>query len=1430
MTKVQYSFLSILLLLMVACQKQSAPTIAPEEVKGTQEIKRLEACSNVNFNKGVLLYKNSLNLFICTKWNEEFPSLFNSLKQVSAESWDHIMSPIDQAFIENQSRRDRFFKNIHDLDAKEGLDDLSYVIMALNESNFFDSMKVLFSCVENPLNYECLTRVGRIPPKKSIINIFQFVDTKPETIDSLSYFIKALIKSLKGKQEVLRIEINKFRQSPLYTSARLTMVNSIVSKVFSGLSEEDRDFLSKILLSKNPNEDESWIYHWVQNPEMNREKFRNLLEYPILTNPEFISEIKKIENIYDNGLPCSIKSNNNPNELINFVFKAHLSDYVSVIRNKNYKSFYDFSSMELVGLKSSTEVCRELETNSYNLNLIKTLTHLAEFMKEKKYYELVKFLSIQTTATGDLDKTFAQNLYLPDMITSEIFFSINFFNANIISSTRDFYPLVFDVIQKLPPEAYAAIGGVAQDLTLAENDFKLKAVADIWNFLSSDEKNFIFNFLDRHFDKEINYVLLFDFYTNFFDDLKDVQPIFKDKWIGSSEKEESSYLAIKDIFTKVSGKDVLLDFKKFFSRNQIIKVLEVISHGSDINKNARNELSYIYSDIYIARSLSDKYILKVKYNSESDSGYDAKSVLECMQRFGDLQNGFYELVRHLPTACTSITDENIAFKIYGWLNVIEESYLDFKKTNSVEESLFDKRGILSPYMMNSSIAMTKVLDSLLGPLKSPLPSENGVNYLLNSTYEHMIKMSAAPLLDENIHLMSSFIDVSPEKNIQHRNGLIKSFSEEDNFRYSKMFFNNIGNIFTDYGEWIKSGQHLKAEGRSLGSYDSKYDCDKVINHFITPFPCPSRDIVKKHGNNILYSLQNIFERKNGSPIAMLLKALKSNEGLDIPLDGENSTKFRISLRDTFRFLYNTSDKNYKINNEKVKFVNDKNKSSYEKVTTLERVESVIREVRFGNNYLGVAYLNAVVHGENYNLDVAERKKLLDRCVRIPIIRCARKMTESDLRMALNSLEVYNSLSDVNNGRGIDARFDYGNYLKTFLQSLVASSASEAQKVQLLPLDNEILLKHNGKILSDLTIVTGFSNAARVLQDRIGRTRLEFEKFISSEEFKRVDRAFMYGFDLPATSHSAELLLQKLKIRPTNEKQNLFENTVDWISDLNYDEIRLVEDTLARAMIVGSFLGPPEVVFRSENITSSNSRYAGNNLFQVFLAFEKIIEYWPTLKTYFPSNSKLIDAIKPVNTMLYFLTNRLLASVDPQKNFTYTALNDLFLILQKTFFDNISNPTVSRSNFETTQGLELFLDMIKKPELVSESYELVRKDYAYLSILHLNSGDWFSTIGQNLKRVTQSSQMDLSPIRDYLLFTTQKEIRQIGNILTSPNYHYDEPAGLIKFLSKKSDNRQSNFMLLNQKIFIENFDKITEMINYLIPAIAIKGTNPPLHFN
>ncbi len=1421
--------ITAVLLFNFSCSKQESPDIESGEIRTQSEIDRLEACSAVNFTKGVLLHLNMLLMFKCSKWDLEFPKMYQAMKRIRSSSWDHLMGPIDKEFVENMTRRDRVFKNIKELDAKGGLDDLSRVIVALNETNFFDSVKAMFNCVEDPTLEICVDRTA-IPARQSLKNIVKLIDIHPDTIDRSSSFIKALNSAIGPNEEKLRVEINKFIKDPIFIEFRLKLVDAIGKKIKAGLIKDDREFLSTLLLTGTANSNDPWIYTWLNDVKMNREKFRDLVEYPILANPEFLGEIKGLKQAYDEGFNCTIKSTMDPNDLVNFNVKTHVFDYATILRGRDYKAFYEFTAAEAVGLKTASEICREIVTNKFNTNFIKLFSSVSSFLGEKKFYDLIKFLTIHTKISNEQGKSFAENLYFFDLIASELFNHTTALNENIVKHTRELYPVVYDVVQNLPPEAFLDLGEFVQDIMKQENDEKYIGITDFWNFFNSKEKNFLFNFIDRHFEGDTHFVYLFDFYTKFLDDLRDVQPVFKEKWMGNDDNLEMSYESLHDIFNQMAGKETLLDFQKFFGRDQILKVLEVISNGNNINALAKEELAYRRSDGYLARAKGERYVFAVIHPADSDVDYDARPVIECLEKFNNVENGFYELIRKLPEACAKVTSQNIAFRLFGWMNNIENSYKALNPSINSSDSLLSDRGVLSPLMLNTALGTAKILDSLLGDVDSKLPTKNGINYLMNSSRFHLNEQKGAALIDKNLNLLTKWFTVNPDKNLLHRNALLKEFTREANFKRSNVVAADIAQLSINYSDWVKSGKLAQLQKYNFsGEYDPKYDCEKMVNQFVSTYPCPSKEIVKKHTNNIVKNLSTIWEKEMGSPVAALLKSAKPGEGLDIPLNGKKTKKYRLSLKETFKYLYDTSDKTFPINNLKTYYVNENGKGSNEILTTLERIEVVIRDVRFDNNYLGVAFLNAVVQAENYNEEVASRKGLLQKCIKIPGIRCSRPMSDDDLRQAKNALETFDSLSDVNNGRDNNSPLTYGNFLKTFEQSLVGSSAKKAQEVQLLALKDEYLSQHNGKILGDMTGMTMWSNSARVIRDRVGRTRAEFNNFINSEAFNRIDRALLYGFDLPSAAPAAERLLKKIQVVPVGQSQSALNHTIDWVASLNYNETRLLEVTVAKMLLVSAYLGSPEMVFGKAD--ESFDRYKNNNMFQMFMALEKVIDYWPTLKGYMPENMKLVDGLKPLNNALTFITDSLTSTNDPSKNLAYRALNEIFIATETSLFDEMADPRLSKNTEEKVKGIDLAVGFLQNPKFVNETYTLVRENYRYLDLLHAKDAVWFKAFGINVSRVAANTRIDLTPVREYLNFTTKSHVCLNRDSECVANYHFDEATKLVKYLNySEKFGAETNFMIASRKLLVENFDQLNRMIDDLIPSLKIKEVKPPFRLN
>jgi hypothetical protein len=171
-----------------------------------------------------------------------------------------------------------------------------------------------------------------------------------------------------------------------------------------------------------------------------------LLEYPILINPDFIKDIRGIKTLYDEAFKCSYKKDSTPNNIFEFDLKNGVGDYVTVLKDKNYKSFYDFTSMHVTGIKLASESCKELVDNKYDASLLRAAVKVAEFFQDKNNYDLIKFLLINSTTKADADKTFAENIYFGDLLASEIFSSAVNLGGSISGETREFFPVVYDIL------------------------------------------------------------------------------------------------------------------------------------------------------------------------------------------------------------------------------------------------------------------------------------------------------------------------------------------------------------------------------------------------------------------------------------------------------------------------------------------------------------------------------------------------------------------------------------------------------------------------------------------------------------------------------------------------------------------------------------------------------------------------------------------------------------------------------------------------------------------------------------------------------------------------------------------------------------------------------------------------------------------------
>ncbi len=1414
------TFLVVALLGLIACQKQSVPSIE-KDFKTAEEERRLLNCSEVDLTQNILEHYNTQLLFTCMRWDKEFPALYQAITQIGKANWNHLMMPLNDAYLKNPAQKEKFFKNIRALDSRGGLDDLSFVITALTETNFFDATKLLFECVNDPSVNGCHSRKGQIPSRAELSKIIELIKIDPKAVSYGSNLIKNLIYAIKDHKEEFRTEVLKFKKIDKYIDLRLKLVDALANKSIEGLSSEDRLFLTKILLTGNEAGTEPWLYSWLHSPKLTKDLFISLIKYPGVTNPEALSDLRGVGRIYDQGLLCTFPSGELSNE-ITLNAPERINVYANLLLKKDQQDFFEYATKDLTILKLAAPACVELEKNEWNVNYLNVLTKVSQFLSEKEYFDFIKFLVQSTTVKFDPGKKASENLYLLDFFSRPIVGEANNLNAFWAKNNPDFFPIFYSVIYGLDKQAYIDLGKFSEIVLKEDNDSSMKGLGLLWNFYSPEEKNFIFNFIDRHFENETNYVLLFDFYTKLIDDSVSILPDLKNAWAQDDRALEQSYLTLEDVLSKFDGKDTLRDFKKFFSRDQILKVLEILSSGVEINLAAKRDLDYMYSDNYVTAVRGERYKFDILRFRAKNASADISKMIQCMEEF-NIKGDFYTLVRALPSQCKGLEKSNFGIQIYTWLNEFDRSFMIDNPRKGNIASVMDKEGLFSPLMLNTNIALLKVIDTGLAYRDA---SKSGLNYLLDKAdyylYKFDSKVKGVDLVYYNMLWLSDF-DKEYKSDFEfYRSSIVKDWTAPDTFNKTRPYLIQTNDLLKRYADWLKNDNYLKSKNKTYGKFNSTLVCEKFLDTLSGPYNCPNVVQVKKHVKNIVTNLTRIWEKDQASPIYYMLKAFKNLGGLLVPFESKNQKTYYLTIKESMESIYDMSDKTYDVNRIQVNLVNAKNQKIKPVMTTLERIESVIREVSFGYNYLGVAFLNWVAAADDYNKEVKARKFLLSSCLKIPVIRCGKKMSDDELRMGRNSLEVYDGLLDANNGRGLGSALHYGKFLQTFEQSFIASSAKVAQKRQLFLLPEEALKKHNAVILGDISMLAGMSHLGRFMRDRIGMKKSDITAFVNRQDFKMVEAAIFRGFELESTGKIADSFLKKLMQKNPNDSQVMLETFIDWLNSLSYDEQRRFEETTTKLLVIGSYLGDAGQVYgaTAESLLESTANYKENNLFNLFKLLDRVLDKWPVIKMAFPSDAKFIDVLKEISPLIDFLHEELMKE-QSTKNLAYRFVNDTYNILDSLLFAKRTQLNYGFNQLNYT-GSDLLISLLSKENILKKFFTVVRQDASFLEKIQADSGtERIKILSDDFNTVLKSDKFDGGPYRLYLENTSRPLACFANTKNCAYNYHFDEPMKLVRYLSESNTSKNPRFYELTAKVFKEERQNFDDFISDVFPCIMLK---------
>ncbi|WP_127715272.1 hypothetical protein [Halobacteriovorax sp. HLS] len=1357
------------LLLPLSCFKQDAPEVTSDRDRTTRDRDQLKACSDITFYEGFLKHKNITNLFVCTSWDRKFVEMYSALKQINETDWNTILNPIDDIFFADRERRDRFITYYRELDKDDALDDLGRVLTALTDTNFYDGLNKLFKCSENPSDEDCLSR-SITPTKAEIKNFFDILNRNPKILMELSLVIDNFNNASRDDSEELRKEINKFNDTDFFKSLRVMLVSKMAEKYISGLDSTDLKMIKRLFLTQ-ANNGKSWIKSWLDDESVTYEYLLETLSVPVVKQKQMVRDFKVLNGLYVNEIRCD------SNEIdFNLDIKSLVNETMTLLEVGEKERFFEKLLLSVEATKYAQKICPNVTSAkgvvnyyeysqrrnvNHTLELSNTITYLMGILSHNQSLELSKYIINITDSNYD---------YLVSLLGGEIFNVGNEVNRVVIENAAPFYDVILRILKKSDDQMYKSMAVLANELISESKSPDIYAWSKVWLFWSTQERNFLFNFIDRHLDDDTDYIRLFEFYSLFLKEMSSNWLVLRDAYIKDEHQKEQTYQAFKNFSKVFHGDKILSDYKKFFSRDHIVELLRVITSGESFVDDQISSLSVTYE--------SDFYSLPRVDYSLSMSGFDGSESYECakeISKLGDLQS----VILNYPKKCESVQSSYALKTITMGINDFITEYLDNYPSREVDH-FFKNGGVLSPSMIEWSLASAVELRTnyeASGKSLSDLFSFFD-KYLLSIGEE---KTKGKDILNQVISLSEYWLGSNDD--ISFRNTLLRKLTS--NQSRVEVVQNKLPGLFLDYSNWLRNYKE--------SSYveDSNYSCEKFINTGVGANVCPEKSVIKKNLSLLTSQLIKKHEDKEGRAIDYILEAAVYGDGIDIPLDAEKTEKKRLTLVDTFNYLYDLSDKSLAVNNVLVKHRPRLNadKEKY-KLTTSERIDLVIRNVAFDYNYLGVQYLNAIVKGDDYTDIVKDKQKLMSLCVNAPVVRCGKKMSKDEKRMARNALWAYDGLVDVNNGNGLEPKLVYGKYMQTFLLSMVGSSSKEAQEVTFWPLDKDLLLKHNGRALGYFSEMASFSNMGRVVHDRVGRSREEFVEFINKDQFKRVND---YLFANANIKDLKDVFNETFEIlNRDNDGATLIDTSVDWLESLSYQEMRLLEELVSKVLYLSTYLGSEEFVFGQ----GDSKEFKEHSVYELLSISTKFLRKHVLISKQLGEEDYLRNMISPANTIVSFFYDML--SAEKTRRDYWEILNITYAGIKTSLYELGGDDLIVRNIVEKTR--------------VNAVSRFVKGSNKYLNRL---DNDSFEEIAEHLRIINQGAVKN-EMVWDFLKKTTVSATCPLeeGECVSNPTY--DDFYKMMFLFTKKSN--LDDFI---DWLILDNRNSFLKTANEFFPHIRIR---------
>lgn len=936
----------------------------------------------------------------------------------------------------------------------------------------------------------------------------------------------------------------------------------------------------------------------------------------ILTKPDFSHNLDYLNRSLNEGITCRNRANTS-SFYVNV--KDELTYKINSLNNDDKEVFEQTLLHGLTKYIAFTDFCEEKKSQQGLGALYRVLKDAFSLIESSHDYLFLK--SIHKILMDDRFKFIS-------FLNSDVFKEIQQLLLDAKNNGRDgeLMNSLLMTVADLPDEDLIHVAEIFS--ALGDQNSKTRSWYKIfvkyWTSLNHEEKTNLMSILGVLVDEDLNSSKTFNFFSTVIDQFPDFSPRY------SAILSDPNYLSDSlKMFEAFSGPGVQEELSLFFSNKGFFEVISIMTQDY---KGKHDVISEVSTKL---EQSSIQYVVRPEALKESQTRICFKELTAAYEQ----ETNYYSLVHSLPPSCIHVLGKaGFVGRIYLWMNSADQFLLNNYQIDDFNSST----GVWSPGMLHFIFSSALKADAVL---------ENGQNRGIKKNLDELHRVLSDERVLSSLHHFSNLYQIiNTELSMDRR--FVEISSKASDKEINKLISDSLG-LFAKNDSMVKVSH-------------SSGDCLDLSKNLGVE-PC----LTNQQTIDGIVDLARILRRKNeegNSLIKELISWVHPHSGILLPGQRRHSTDFD----EIARFLNDLS--NEKTTRPMV--YREGNEVHHLNGSILERVEIVIRDISFLDNFYGAYFKNNVADSKNYKNEIIDSEKLLVLMDHSGSVLRGTGVFPKETKLKLKNVRSsYLSLAEL---AGTFSQSDgsfrsYGDFIQSLLMAIKNSSKKSTQDFNPYRTPNpKIVEGHNGIFLTKVVKMSGLRHMANFIHKRFDPSLSP----LKSDLFKKINSRLVGRHKVQDLQVFSQKILDKYLDNDRSQLNLFISDFVSYISSLKKVDQERFEAALIKVLAILS----------DENLSNDNA-------WRILETAELAIRYWPEIREIFiklDSGTKLLVALNNLLDGFLASPEKVDNIIQSSSKFSLMTKKDFSqLIVRNEFRENLSkllNDFSDLQDFQTNLNL------------------------------------------------------------------------------------------------------------------------------------------------